>query len=644
MINAVTWQTIIQLHSSEDTKDKIFTDIFPIVSDACEEFNNTLKNFKLAKSNYLEIAKNYLKINEYENGEFNNLVLIDTISKDMNGYRNIPSYKNFISNSNNFLNFISESYSSRVNIIKYINDIKNLKNNIFKGNKNVKKISDIMENPEEITKYFYFLVQPIIVHRIEYFISDFKNINEEIKNTAFVNLIKLMSDYMIKKDLLDFFLRLFEVSKSVDSFNTRENLNKIEEIDASFYFSAENICDDSLIYLSLEASDEPGGATEKKEEGGFFKLFEKIKNRIAAIPSQLTTLKKKADLFFQKRKNIRLYKRVLGKIPSLYERYAGETQIDENIMKGDPVEILTTTATEYIINLGKHTGEISDKLITMMNNVANATNFETIKAQIESWIEDSPLKTKDGELSESKDKLSVRLRKATRAKLVEGIINNNQIYGYTPESMVLKKFPPPNHTIVSLFVENPFEKPHVQNVSDIFKSAESFEIMANSDKRNIFQISELQTAVLKNKITAETFKEIERKRKASMRKLKKNGFVETENDDDKLKKENEKMLKEALEGCKLSAKEIGQMKIYVMDCINVYFSMVIRIDNLALACINAMLMTEKQASDDQYDMKQGNALKGKDPDGKGLSKFSEAHRVKKKVDKRVDTYKQNYEN
>ena len=303
MINAVTWQTIIQLHSSEDTKDKIFTDIFPIVSDACEEFNNTLKNFKLAKSNYLEIAKNYLKINEYENGEFNNLVLIDTISKDMNGYRNIPSYKNFISNSNNFLNFISESYSSRVNIIKYINDIKNLKNNIFKGNKNVKKISDIMENPEEITKYFYFLVQPIIVHRIEYFISDFKNINEEIKNTAFVNLIKLMSDYMIKKDLLDFFLRLFEVSKSVDSFTTRENLNKIEEIDASFYFSAENICDDSLIYLSLEASDEPGGATEKKEEGGFFKLFEKIKNRIAAIPSQLTTLKKKADLFFQKRKN-----------------------------------------------------------------------------------------------------------------------------------------------------------------------------------------------------------------------------------------------------------------------------------------------------------------------------------------------------
>lgn len=646
MVNAVNWQTIIQLSTTEDEDEVLYRTTFPMVSAACKDFNNDIKVFKQNRSNYIKMAQVYLESEELSG----NVIIVDTIVKDVNGYCAIPDFNLFKQNLIKFYSFINQTFSPTMDYMKYISDIIKFKDSLFRGNKNVKKVKDILTNTNDLLYYFNFLTNPIEFNTINELVPNYPTLTENDKNKIYPMMIRMVSDYLLRKDLLEFFIRLFEVTGKKDIFSSSESLEYMESIDNEMLLSFEGITHESLEYMSLEASDGEGGDSGLLEhDNGFLKFFEKVKGKLQAIPSQLSTFKKKAEMFFQKRKNIRLYKRVLGKIPSLYRRYGSETEIDENIMVDDPVQVLAGHATEYIINLGKKTGEISDKLLQLSQSLATDASYDTMKMKIEEWIESSPLKTKDGELSEEVDRLSERMRKATRSMLVEAILEGNEIYGFTAESMVLKKFPPPNHTVVSLFVENPFEKPVLQRVTDIFKTPESFEIMANSDKRNIFSVAELQAAVLKNKITAETFKSIDRKRKDALRRMNmKSGIASGSGEikDERLEKENAKILKKALKGVKLSVKEVSKMKVYVMDCINIYFSMMIRIDNLCLACINAMLLTEKKASDGDYNLGEGRALKGKqtqDENGNvAYSKRSEAGRTGKQVNKRTDSFNSNY--
>ena len=644
MVNAVNWQTIIQLSTTKDEDEVLYRTTFPMVSAACKDFNNIIKTFKQNRSNYIKTAQVYLDSEELSE----NVVIVDTIVKDVNGFCAIPDFSIFKQNLLKFYSFINQSFSPTMDYMKYISDIVKFKDSLFRGNKNVKKVKDILTNTNDLLYYFNFLTTPIEFNTINDLVPNYPILTENDKHKIYPIMIRMVSDYLLRKDLLEFFVRLFEITGKKDIISSTESLEFMESIDNEMLYSFESITNESLEFMSLESSDvEETGLLEK--ENAFLKFFEKVKAKLQAVPSQLSTFKKKAEMFFQKRKNIRLYKRVLGKIPSLYNRYGSETEIDENVMIDDPVQILAGHATEYIINLGKHTGEISDKLMQLSQSLATDANYDTMKNKIEEWIESSPLKTKEGELSSEVDKLPERMRKATRAMLAEAIIEGNEIYGFTPESMVLKKFPPPNHTVVSLFVENPFEKPTLQRVTDIFKSAESFDIMANSDKKNIFSVAELQAAVLKNKITAETFKAIDRKRKDTLKRMKlKTGLTSgsSEIENEQIDKENEKIVKKALKGVKLSIKEVAKMKVYVMDCINIYFSMMMRIDNLCLACINAMLITEKKASDGNYNLGEGKAAKGKtytDDEGNvGFSKRSEAGKIGKKVAKRTNSFNSNY--
>lgn len=646
MLNAVNWQIIIQLSLDEENSDSLYRNIFPTVGKACKELNEKLDTYKVTRHNRIDVAKGYLKSTELAG----NNVIVDTIAQDSNGFCSLPEYSVFRTNYLKFHNFIYETYSPTMDYTRYISDIIRFKDSLFKGNTYVNKVSNILTNPDDLGSYFDFLTSSIEIDTLNNLIPNYPILGESDKEKLYPKLIKMVADYLIKKDLLSFFIRLFEVTDSRNIFISSEALETMSSLDIETLYSLEGIVDVPMNYMSLEAAEsdiKAEGDESEKDKNAFFKFFEKIKNRIQAIPSQLSTFKKKVEMFFAKRKNIRLYKRVLGKIPGLYKRYGSRTEIDESIMKGDPVQILAGEASEYIIQLGRKTGEISDKLLDMLNKISTATNFDTIKGEIENWIQDSPIRTKEGEESAEVDKISKRMRKATRAKLVEAVLNGNEIYGYTAESMVLKKFPPPNHTIVSLFVENPFERPQMQAVTDIFQSPESFEIMANSDKRKIFAVSELQAAVLRNKITAETFKTIERKRKDAIKRVKiGTGFVDRETEGDNVNKENIKLMKEAMKGVKLSIKEVSQMKIYVMDCINIYFSMMMRIDNLCLACINAMLLTEKRFSDGRYDLGENKAIKGKNraknpEDDYEFSSFSEAGRTAKKVQKRQNAFDAN---
>ena len=167
------------------------------------------------------------------------------------------------------------------------------------------------------------------------------------------------------------------------------------------------------------------------------------------------------------------------------------------------------------------------------------------------------------------------------------------IYGYTSKNMVLKGFPKPNHLIVTLFVVNPEEKPHEQSVTDIFKSANSFDILANSNKQDVFNVSNMVTAVMEKTVNDKVLNDIKQQKQMAIAK-----FKETPIDN---KKDEAKIIDSIWEGINASCKELLDKKVYLIDCINMYFDMILRIDNLAVNSIKQMLDVENANRDKKYD-------------------------------------------
>ena len=67
------------------------------------------------------------------------------------------------------------------------------------------------------------------------------------------------------------------------------------------------------------------------------------------------------------------------------------------------------------------------------------------------------------------------------------------------------------------------------------------------------------------------------------------------------KKDEGKIIDSIWEGINASCKELLDKKVYLIDCINIYFDMILRIDKLAVKAINEMLDVENAARDKKYD-------------------------------------------
>ena len=66
------------------------------------------------------------------------------------------------------------------------------------------------------------------------------------------------------------------------------------------------------------------------------------------------------------------------------------------------------------------------------------------------------------------------------------------------------------------------------------------------------------------------------------------------------KKDEGKIIDEIWDGIRDSCKELLTRKEYMIDCINVYFDMILRIDKLARKSIEAMLELENASMDKKY--------------------------------------------
>lgn len=327
-------------------------------------------------------------------------------------------------------------------------------------------------------------------------------------------------------------------------------------------------------------------------------LLDKIKE----LPSKANLISQNFQLWARKRKNLGFYKKYLDRVESgLYDKYSGEARVKENRMIDDPVVILKDRAKIYIHDIVEGINSVYKNLLNVTKELENEVNsdkcIQIIDKYIGKDIVDQNIKGEKANTKSYKDKIL----NATKLKIAKVLMENGnrRVYGYTVKNMVLKGYPTPNHLIVTLFVDNPEEAPQEQSVNEIFKSTESFDIIGDSDKQDIFNVGNMTKAALNKTVDDKVMNTIEMFKSNALNKFKSAALDN--------KKEQGKIIDQIWDGIKLSSKELLSRKAYIIDCINIYYQMILRIDNLAIRAIKSMLAQENLNLDDRYkkDLKIG---------------------------------------
>lgn len=294
------------------------------------------------------------------------------------------------------------------------------------------------------------------------------------------NLKVLALFYFDENFEIDINIPLDEVIKikdiNDDLYDLDAELIKIQQFDEDDLISEE--ADD----LKFKEEKELEKAKNKRE------FFKKIGSYALKIKTTINNGKNLINNFLDKFNIARnlFYKKYIGKIDSLYEHYSDEALILENKLHGDPTTILFNTVPEYISNLIKNTFQIYDNYNKHINKLFNTYSLSEMIKEINSYLTYEDVKLSD---KSSVKQINKALQLDLRYKIAKILLEGNEVYGFTEESVVLKKYPNLNHLIVSLFIPLPHEKPIEQRVSDIFESAESFKILSIKFKDIILKIS-----------------------------------------------------------------------------------------------------------------------------------------------------------
>lgn len=331
---------------------------------------------------------------------------------------------------------------------------------------------------------------------------------------------------------------------------------------------------------------------------GISEIFDKM----VKAYKKLDIWEKKYTLFWSKGINYPFYRKFLGKMESgAWDRYAGDAEVYENEMVRDPCKTLANESPQFINFLCRRIVSIYNELLDIAKAAQSGAKVKELESRIEKFSKNRI--NLNAFLEESKDKSAAfKLERSVSTKIAEALLwdGKRKIYGYTAETMVMKKLPPANHTIVTLFVQNPEERPRMQRVTDVFEGPESFRLMANEHKTNAFEI----------------FKEINSKTEASVDRGKLKLVLNIKNElkakAAKSNNENDKKRVELCEAIYSSLKRLMKMKRYCVECVGIHYEMIIRIDKLCRKAMTAILQVEEEHRDYRYDNKTKRYLGEKD--------------------------------
>lgn len=347
------------------------------------------------------------------------------------------------------------------------------------------------------------------------------------------------------------------------------------------------------------------------EETGFsdnasVSFFTKFKDKYKSVRENNFKRLKIFTFYIGRKADAGFFKKYLGRIPHMYSNYAGEAEMKENRMTGDPTEIITTGAPNYIRSITEELCKLNKEMYLISTKMAEMDDAQILNIA-QKYLTTFKINVLDPKHIENIDKMIV---KETKFRIAQVLLGNHNVYGYTPQSVTeTDKFPPPNLIVVSLFVENPHHKPEMLKVSEIFKSGESISFFADPTYVNNISALYKETMLkITNDVTVTNTLNTVRMANKSFGKYKMNMKLKLKSnvsaDDGKKMKENIKYSKKVVKGFQDSMLVIYDHKHKILDCIEMFLNITVRISNLAKKCVESMLIIEQGASDKDFDSKK----------------------------------------
>lgn len=393
-------------------------------------------------------------------------------------------------------------------------------------------------------------------------------------------------------------------SDSVD-IDVEDILSKVEfaedyDLDAALLEIEENISYDEKDEESLEEEEKTLNKDEKelKDAANHRDNIKNIGSKIVKISSMINKGSMNVKSFLDKLNIIRtnFYKKYIGKIDHLYKNYGSDATILENKLNGDPVKILFEKS-------GKYLSDLIDGIILVYKNynkhiekLFNCSNMSEMILEINSYLTYDEVKLKED--ATAKD-INRSLKLDLRYKFAKLLLKDNDIYGHTVESIVLKKYPNINHVMVSLFIPLPHEKPVEQSVNEVFESADSFKILSGKMKDIVLQSSKLINTKVSSVNIGSDFKRITTKIKdfKSIDKVNKveSDKIKTETDKSPSRDLNQRI--NVLRNHEHIIESFVPIFIYIANAGNVMYDLCIRIDKTAQDAIKSLANVERSRSD-----------------------------------------------
>ena len=531
----------------------------------------TQKIFNLSNDIDVEEAEEYIEqirnlVEDIRNGNVYNEKSFDT-------FGDLTTFKNIIDICNNsfytsIIEWITSFPSKLVDIyIKNATKTINNKSYIIETKINSNKPSELKK---EIL-YLIFILYEALVKNI---------IDTKLFWSSFLDMLDPETDV----DNIEF----VDDDSDINSILSDLDISEYENEDDTYYYGGESL-DDPLFGLEYDNPIKTGN----KKTNPFAKAFKTLKG----LGPKINKIRKQFKMFRMRAKNHGFYMKYMGRIEGLYERYADEAIIIENGMLGDPVEILKEKGHEYISEVSNGFVNMQHELIDIAKKFASSANPKDMLNMLKNY---GGMYMNDTAKSSS---ITSNFITSMRFKIGELILTHNKIYGYTTESIAENgKIPPSNHTIVSLFVDKPDEKPFEQHVSDIFKSPDSFKLIAKNEKEPIFVVSVICSNLLTKGIQEDSYKMLKQYRKESKEKFElmlKELTANAENQK-KEKRNMTKQFKYCWKAILAGYDYLVSMKGYISDLIQSYFIMMTRIDNLCKECLVSLLHTETMHRDERY--------------------------------------------
>jgi hypothetical protein len=292
------------------------------------------------------------------------------------------------------------------------------------------------------------------------------------------------------------------------------------------------------------------------------------------------------------------FKKYYGRIPHLYKQYSRRAMVVENTMTDDPGRILATRAVKYIDNISNDATDLFNQLLQIARRISSVTNIQEKINIVNGFCKKFKID------KENPDSIKNSILNEVRYRIASSILQDNEIYGFTVDGILLnKKFPPANHIVTSLFVKNPHERPQEIPVSDIFSDEKNILLFAHPEQILKFNTIYKQSAskiidTFNPKIAGLTEKNMTMAAKKFSNQIMKHGVAMNSYSMKAIDPKEQKKISDQLNKTIINAIDIVILqKRRCLQCVGIAHDMIRRVTELAKRCVVSMLNVEASLTD-----------------------------------------------